>query len=103
LSGALDIVGLGPADARWLTHEAQAALDEAQDVIGYAPYVARVPERAGQTRLASDNRVEIDRAREALARAAQGRRVAVSGGDPASRHGGSLRAVERGPPIGALR
>ncbi|PPD13220.1 MAG: precorrin-3B C(17)-methyltransferase [Methylocystis sp.] len=83
MSGALDIVGLGPADARWLTHEAQAALDEAQDIIGYAPYVARVAERAGQTRLASDNRVEIDRAREALARAAQGRRVAVvSGGDP---------------------
>ncbi|MGZ9117151.1 MAG: precorrin-3B C(17)-methyltransferase, partial [Methylocystis sp.] len=75
MSGALDIVGLGPADARWLTHEAQEALGAAQDIIGYTPYVARVPERAGQTRLASDNRVEIDRAREALARAAQGRRV----------------------------
>lgn len=83
MSGRLYVVGLGPADARWLTSEAQAALEEAQDVIGYAPYVARVPERAGQTRLASDNRVEIERAREALTRAAQGRIVAVvSGGDP---------------------
>lgn len=83
MSGRLYIVGLGPADARWLTQDAQDALDEAQDIIGYAPYVARVPERAGQTRLASDNRVEIDRARDALERAAAGRIVAVvSGGDP---------------------
>ncbi|MGD9657128.1 MAG: precorrin-3B C(17)-methyltransferase [Methylocystis sp.] len=83
MSGALYIVGLGPADARWLTHEAQEALQAAQDIIGYAPYVARVAEHEGQTRLASDNRVEIDRAQEALTRAAQGRRVAVvSGGDP---------------------
>lgn len=81
--GVLYIVGLGPADARWLTQEAQEALAAAQDVIGYAPYVARVPERPGQTRLESDNRVEIDRAREALARTAAGRIVAVvSGGDP---------------------
>lgn len=83
MSGRLYIVGLGPADARWLTQDAQDALDEAQDIVGYAPYVARVPERDGQTRLASDNRVEIDRARDALERAAAGRIVAVvSGGDP---------------------
>ena len=81
--GRLYVVGLGPGDAGYLTQDALAALEEAQDVIGYAPYVARVPERAGQTRLASDNRVELDRAREALVRAAAGRVVAVvSGGDP---------------------
>ena len=82
-TGRLFVVGLGPGDAGYLTHDARAALEEAQDVIGYAPYVARVPEREGQTRLASDNRVELDRAREALSRAAEGRVVAVvSGGDP---------------------
>lgn len=100
MSGALDIVGLGPADARWLTHEAQEALERAQDIIGYAPYVARVPEREGQTRLASDNRVEIDRAREALARAAQGRTVAVvSGGDPGvfAMAAAVFEAVDGGP------
>jgi precorrin-3B C17-methyltransferase len=81
--GRLSIVGLGPADAEWLTSQAQDALAQAQDIIGYAPYVARVPERGDQTRLASDNRVEIDRAVEALRRAASGRKVAVvSGGDP---------------------
>jgi precorrin-3B C17-methyltransferase len=100
MSGALHIVGLGPADERWLTQEAQAALAQAQDIIGYAPYVARVPERPGQTRLASDNRVEIDRAREALARTAQGRIVAVvSGGDPGvfAMAAAVFEAVDDGP------
>ncbi len=83
MTGRLYVVGLGPGDAGYLTRDACAALAEAQDVIGYAPYVARVPEREGQTRIASDNRVELGRAREALSRAAAGRLVAVvSGGDP---------------------
>jgi len=83
MSGRLYIIGLGPGDARFLTQEAQEALRHAQDVIGYAPYVARVLQRAGQNRIESDNRVEIDRARDALERTAQGRVVAVvSGGDP---------------------
>jgi precorrin-3B C17-methyltransferase len=81
--GCLYVIGLGPGDAALLTGEASDALEEADDIIGYAPYVARVPERIGQTRIASDNRVEIERAVEALSRAAAGRRVAVvSGGDP---------------------
>ena len=51
--------------------------------MGYAPYLARVPERRGQRRVGSNNRVEADRARAALALAAGGERVAVvSSGDP---------------------
>lgn len=100
MSGILYIVGLGPADEKWLTLEAQEALAQAQDIIGYDPYVARVPMRPGQTRLASDNRVEIDRAREALARTAQGRVVAVvSGGDPGvfAMAAAVFEAVDHGP------
>ncbi|BDV35182.1 precorrin-3B C(17)-methyltransferase [Methylocystis iwaonis] len=100
MSGCLYIVGLGPADEKWLTLEAQEALAQAQDIIGYDPYVARVPMRPGQTRLASDNRVEIDRAREALARTAQGRVVAVvSGGDPGvfAMAAAVFEAVDHGP------
>ncbi|WP_424363059.1 precorrin-3B C(17)-methyltransferase [Methylocystis parvus] len=100
MSGVLYVVGLGPADERWLTLEAQQALSEAQDIIGYEPYVARVPEREGQTRLASDNRVEIDRAREALERTMQGRIVAVvSGGDPGvfAMAAAVFEAVDDGP------
>jgi precorrin-2 C20-methyltransferase/precorrin-3B C17-methyltransferase len=51
-------------------------------VVGYGPYVARVPQRAGLTRHASGNTVEVDRARHALDLALGGERVAVvSGGD----------------------
>jgi len=83
VSGVLYIVGLGPAGENWLTQDARCALEEAQDIIGYAPYVARVAARPDQTLIASDNRVEIDRARDALERAQSGRVVAVvSGGDP---------------------
>ncbi|MBY0297672.1 MAG: precorrin-3B C(17)-methyltransferase [Methylobacterium sp.] len=81
--GAVCVVGLGPGDPRYLTPAAAEALAAATDLIGYAPYVARVPERPGLVRHASDNRVEVERARHALALAAAGRRVAVvSGGDP---------------------
>ncbi|KMO19361.1 precorrin-3B C(17)-methyltransferase [Methylobacterium platani] len=83
MTGSVTVIGLGPGDPRYLTPAAGAALDAAQDLIGYFPYVARVPERPGLTRHASDNRVEVDRARHALELAAAGRRVAVvSGGDP---------------------
>lgn len=83
MTGSLTIVGLGPGPERWLTPAAQAALDAATDLIGYFPYVERIPDRAGRTKHASDNRVELDRARHAFELAAQGRRVAVvSGGDP---------------------
>jgi precorrin-3B C17-methyltransferase len=100
VSGRLYIVGLGPADERWLTLEAREALVEAQDIIGYEPYVDRVPLREGQTRLASDNRVELDRAREALTRAQDGRIVAVvSGGDPGvfAMAAAVFEAVDHGP------
>lgn len=101
MSGSLAVIGLGPGDAGLLTASARAALDAAEDLIGYHPYVARVPERPGLTRHASDNRVEIDRARFALERAASGRRVAVvSGGDPGvfAMAAAVFEAVERGEP-----
>lgn len=76
------VVGLGPGPGRWLTPEVSAALAEVDHVVGYAPYVARVPQRPGLTRHASGNTVEVDRARVALDLAKAGERVAVvSGGD----------------------
>lgn len=82
-SGSLLIVGLGPGPSEWLTPEAATALERATDIVGYESYVARVPDRLGQKRHISDNRVEMDRARQALQLASEGRDVAVvSGGDP---------------------
>ncbi len=81
--GRLSVVGLGPAGPDWLTPEASAALAAADELVGYGPYLDRVPPRAGQRRHSSDNRVEMDRARHALALAAGGASVAVvSSGDP---------------------
>jgi precorrin-2 C20-methyltransferase/precorrin-3B C17-methyltransferase len=76
------VVGLGPGPDRWITPEVTAALADVDHVVGYAPYVDRVPQREGLTRHASGNTVEVDRARQALDLAKGGARVAVvSGGD----------------------
>jgi precorrin-3B C17-methyltransferase len=83
MSSRLTIVGLGPGDTRWLTPAASQALAQATDIVGYGPYIDRIPDAPGQRRHASDNRVELDRARFALELTAKGAQVAVvSGGDP---------------------
>src|SRR5665213_3828141 len=82
-AGRLDVIGLGPGPQQWLTLETPQILAEASDLVGYAPYLDRLPVRAGQIRHASDNGAEISRARHGLELAAAGARVAVvSGGDP---------------------
>jgi precorrin-3B C17-methyltransferase len=83
MTGRLIIAGLGPGDAALVTPEVSAALGEATDVLGYAPYVARVPAREGLRLHPSDNRRELERAGEALKLAADGHSVViVSSGDP---------------------
>jgi len=83
MTGSLTIAGLGPGDEALVTPEVSAALAAATDVVGYAPYVARVRARDGLTLHPSDNRVEMQRASEALRLAAEGREVVVvSSGDP---------------------
>lgn len=78
----LVVVGLGPGPSAWLTPEAAEVLARVDHVVGYAPYVNRVPQRVGLQRHASGNTVEVDRARFALDLALDGERVAVvSGGD----------------------
>jgi precorrin-3B C17-methyltransferase len=82
MTGRLAIVGLGPGDPQHLTPRALAVLRDATDVVGYAPYLARVPRRPDQRHHGSDNREELDRARHATALASDGHRVAVvSSGD----------------------
>ncbi|MBV7544500.1 precorrin-3B C(17)-methyltransferase [Acidovorax sp. sic0104] len=89
-AGRLTIAGLGPGALAQITPEVAAALQSATDVVGYLPYVARARAVCGAAGAesavawhASDNRVELDRARQALALAAQGRQVVVvSSGDP---------------------
>lgn len=81
--GAVAVVGLGPGDSDWMTPQSRRELAGATDLIGYGPYLDRVPARDGQQRHPSDNTDEPARARLACALAEQGRTVAVvSSGDP---------------------
>ncbi len=98
--GWVSVVGLGPGAEDLVTPEARAILAEATDIVGYGPYVARIPEREGQIRHASDNRVELERASLALRLAAEGRRAAVvSSGDPGvfAMASALFEAMEAGP------
>lgn len=79
---SLVIIGTGPGDPDLLAPRAAAALAAATDLVGYGPYLDRLPMVPGQARHASDNRVELERARHALGLAEAGHRVAViSAGD----------------------
>jgi precorrin-3B C17-methyltransferase len=98
--GSLVIAGLGPGQETLVTPEVQEALAQATDVVGYIPYVKRVAPREGLTLHASDNRVEVDRATDALQMAAEGKQVVVvSSGDPGvfAMASAVFEALEAGP------
>ncbi|MEP5632461.1 MAG: precorrin-3B C(17)-methyltransferase [Tateyamaria sp.] len=100
MTGSLVIAGLGPGDDALVTPEATAALARATDIVGYIPYVARIPARPGLTLHPTDNRVELDRSRHALEMASTGRHVVVvSSGDPGvfAMAAAVFEAVEAGP------
>ncbi|MDX6283793.1 MAG: precorrin-2 C20-methyltransferase / precorrin-3B C17-methyltransferase [Kribbellaceae bacterium] len=81
--GSVTVVGLGPAGPEWMTPQVRNAIAEADDLIGYGPYVDRLPDRARQRKHGSDNKVESERAAFALDLARKGSRVVVvSSGDP---------------------
>jgi precorrin-3B C17-methyltransferase len=102
VSGSLVIVGLGPGSIDLLTPAAARALQAATDLVGYGPYLDRIPAATvSQRRHASGNRVEVDRARHALNLTAEGNKVAVvSGGDPGvfAMAAAVFEAIEAGEP-----
>ena len=82
-TGTVAVVGLGPGTGDWMTPQSRRELAAATDLIGYGPYLDRVPARDGQRRHPSDNTDEPARARLACTLAEAGRAVAVvSSGDP---------------------
>ena len=81
--GTVAVVGMGPGHTDWMTPESRRELAAATDLIGYGPYLDRLPVRDGQQRHPSDNTDEPARARLACTLAEQRRAVAVvSSGDP---------------------
>ncbi|MEX0809919.1 MAG: precorrin-3B C(17)-methyltransferase [Dongiaceae bacterium] len=100
MTGRLFVVGIGPGNPDQVTPQALAAISDARELFGYAPYLERLPLSAGQIRHASDNREELSRAGAALAAAAEGRTVAVvSGGDAGvfAMAAAVCEAIESGP------
>lgn len=94
------IAGIGPGNEALITPEVSEALARASDIVGYLPYVARIAPRDALTLHASDNRVELERARHALMMAAEGKRVVVvSSGDPGvfAMAAAVFEALESGP------
>lgn len=99
-TGWIALAGLGPGSDAMVTPQVTEALAQATDVIGYIPYVARIAPRAGLTLHPSDNRVELERAAQALRLAADGHRVViVSSGDPGvfAMAAALFEALESGP------
>ncbi len=81
--GALAVVGSGPGLADHLTAAARQAIDQADILIGYAPYLEQLGTLCAGKKLQSSGMMqEVDRCRSAIAAARAGARVAlISGGD----------------------
>jgi precorrin-2 C20-methyltransferase/precorrin-3B C17-methyltransferase len=83
MSCRLTVVGLGPGRSDWRTPAVDRCIQEATDLVGYKPYLAMIAASCTAKRHASNNRVEAERARQALDLAeAGGDVVVVSSGDP---------------------
>lgn len=78
-AGHLTVVGLGPGSVEHRTPAAEQAVRRADVVIGYRAYLDQCADliRPGQTTIASPIGDEVLRAKQALAEAAAGRRVAL--------------------------
>lgn len=101
MSGRLYVIGTGPGNPDQMTPEAARAVAVSTDFFGYGPYLDRISYEPHQTRHASDNREELDRAAAALTMAAEGRTVCVvSGGDPGvfAMAAALCEAIDKGDP-----
>ena len=101
MKGLLTVVGLGPGDPRYLTPAASEALASATDLVGYGPYVDRVPERPGSAvirRITASS--STARASRSISRPRVPHVAVVSGGDPGvfAMAAAVFEAVESGDP-----
>ena len=83
-SGRIMVVGLGPGDPAHMTYRAREALMSSDVIVGYKTYIDLVRGIVpGKPLVSSGMRREVDRAREALGLAGEGKAVSIiSSGDP---------------------
>jgi precorrin-3B C17-methyltransferase len=83
-TGTLYVIGTGPGSKGCMTFDAAAAMKNSDVIIGYKTYLDLIPEfLEGKEVVSSQMMKEVDRSREALKLAEEGKTVSlVSGGDP---------------------
>lgn len=81
--GKIMLVGIGPGHVEHMTQRAREAIAEADTIIGYVTYIRLVADLIeGKEIVKKSMTEELDRAIEALARAREGKKVAlISSGD----------------------
>lgn len=99
--GSVAVVGLGPGDAAHRTAAAEQAVRRAEVVVGYRAYVELAADliAPGASVLASPIGEEVDRATQALAHAAAGRRVALVCSGDAGVYGMASLVLELAPEV----
>lgn len=83
--GRISVVGIGPGNANHMTPNAYSAIENADTVIGYKTYIELIRDIIKPTAEVVSGTMgrEVDRAKEAVARAREGKNVVVvSSGDP---------------------
>ncbi len=91
-------VGMGPGDLSLLTPEARAALERAEVVVGYKPYLELLGDLAPpERREASGMKREVERCRRALELHREGRQVAVVSSGDAGVYGMAGLLIELDP------
>jgi len=95
----LYVIGIGPGDLTHMTYEAREAIETADTVVGYKTYLDLIdPLLAGKEVLSSGMTREVERCREALRLAGEGRTVALVSSGDAGVYGMAGLVLELSPP-----
>ncbi|MDD2336273.1 MAG: cobyric acid synthase [Geobacteraceae bacterium] len=95
----LYVVGLGPGNLKNMTFEAREAIESADTVVGYKTYLDLIkPLLKGKEVVSSGMTKEVERCREALRLAAEGRTVALVSSGDAGVYGMAGLVLELSPP-----
>lgn len=81
--GVLSIIGLGPGDENWRTHEVENIIKKSTHLVGFSGYLNQIRKTKNKKFFPYEIGQEEDRAKKAMELASQGKSVAlVCSGDP---------------------
>jgi adenosylcobyric acid synthase len=95
----LFIVGIGPGDLTHMTYQAREAIESSDTVVGYKTYLDLIAPLLVEKRVISSGMTkEVERCREAIRRAGEGRTVALVSSGDAGVYGMAGLVLELSPP-----